>query len=562
MRYIYIFSSIIDITSTKKQSEEVSMKLELPKSVEFIFGYIRRSRQDIIREKKTDQDTLAEQRALMTDVLNNIQENYGIPYTLKEEIRSGGDEIASRPVFSSILEELKNVKPKTAAIAVKDITRLGRGDPDQMGLVLKLFKRKCVYIITPYQIYNPLNPNDERILKFYMFMGNIELDMIKQRMKEARYTYARQGRHMGGAAAIPYGYRLDSYTQKLVPIPEQAEVVRRIFHLYVNERIGYNGISTILKKEQIPTPTGKRHWAPVVIRRILTNDAYIGTYRFRQTTKIDGEIQKVDEEEQIIVENAWEPIVDEEIFYKAQEILKENRNKPSVKLEFEPNVLAGLIVCSGCGKKMVRQYSVQYYTKKDGTKSKYEKEFMMCLGCSVYIKYWDIERSLIQILKDNIIEINPDELKEKLRELIDFERVNNKKHSPQEQLNKVRTELERLEKQLDGITLMRASGEMDEDRYKRLREQVEEQIQEKKLYIEELSQQIENEGIEELDIKNIQQEMATLLDYYENGNLSKKAKNELLRGIFDYVVLTKTGKGKFDLDVMFNPRIFYNSFLS
>jgi len=535
------------------------MHLQLPKTVEFIYCYIRRSRQDVLREKKTDQDTLAEQYALMTEVLEDINERYGIPYKIWREIKSGGDEIASRPRFVEIIEALKEVKPKTAAIAVKDITRLGRGEQDQMGLVLKLFKKKRIYIVTPTKIYDPLDNGDERVLKFYMFMGNIELDMIKERMRNARYTYAKQGRHMGGKASIPFGFEFEPYTQKLIPHPEQADIVRKIYHLYVNERIGYNGISTIFRKEGIPSPTGKNYWHPMTIRRILCNDSYIGVYRFRNTTRQYGEIQEVDEENRIVVEDAWEPIIEKEIFEKAQEILFENRNKPSVKLEFEPNVLAGLIVCSGCGKKMVRQYSTQNYTKKDGTKSKYEKEFMMCLGCSVYIKYWDIERSLIQILREEIIEIDTEELKEKLRELIDFERVNNKKYSSEDLYKKTKEELERLEKQLDGLFFMRAADDIKEDRYHRLKEQVETNIEEKKTYLEELTEEMETESVEQINIEDIQTGMTNLLDYYENGDLSKSAKNELLRGIYDYAVLTKTGKGKFNLDVMYNPKIFYNS---
>ena len=85
-----------------------------------IINYLRRSRQDVEREKRTGEDTLAAQKKLMKTVLDN----YGIPYVQKEEIGSG-DKISTRPVFMDVIEELKN--GKYDAIAVKEISRLGRG---------------------------------------------------------------------------------------------------------------------------------------------------------------------------------------------------------------------------------------------------------------------------------------------------------------------------------------------------------------------------------------------------------------------------------------------------
>ncbi|KUP08440.1 hypothetical protein Q75_02775 [Bacillus coahuilensis p1.1.43] len=538
------------------------MKRDIPQSIEFIYGYIRRSRQDVLREKKTDQDTLAAQRELIGGLLKEIQEEEGIPYSMKEEIKSGGDEIASRPIFSSLLEELRSVGSRKAAIAVKDISRLGRGDPDQMGMVLKILQRKCIYIITPYQVYDPLDPHHVQILKFYMFMGNIELDMIKQRMKEAKYSYVRQGRFMGGSKAVPYGYDFDSYTQKLIPDDEQAPIVKKIYYHYVIDKIGYNGISTILRKENIPTKTGKKYWSPKVIRTILSNPIYKGEYRYRMTQRVDGEIHKVPEEDQIIVPDCFEPIVSKEIWEQAQDQLEENRNKPSVKLEFEPNVLAGLIICSSCGKKMVRQYSTQHYTKKDGSKSVYKKEFMMCLPCATYIKYWDIERSIVELIQKEVIEVNSGILKERLKELIDFDKINISRINPEDQIEKLKVELTRLHKQLDGLTLMKAEGELKKEDYNRLKEKVEGNMEEKRTYLEELQAELERDRIEEINIEDIQTGIKNVLEVYENGELNKTEKNELLRGIFDYIVLTKTGKGKFDLSVMFNPKIFFNSSLS
>ncbi|REJ16914.1 MAG: hypothetical protein C6W58_09205 [Bacillaceae bacterium] len=86
------------------------MDSKLPSSVNYIYTYIRRSRQDLEREKKTDQDTLAEQRALLERILNERYQHYD--WDLYEEVGSGADAIEERPVFRQIIEHLQKVKPR------------------------------------------------------------------------------------------------------------------------------------------------------------------------------------------------------------------------------------------------------------------------------------------------------------------------------------------------------------------------------------------------------------------------------------------------------------------
>ncbi|MBS4742081.1 recombinase family protein, partial [Bacillus velezensis] len=63
-----------------------------------ILGYLRRSRQDMEREKRTGEDTLTEQNELMNKILKSIE----IAYELKMEIGSG-ESIEGRPVFKECL---------------------------------------------------------------------------------------------------------------------------------------------------------------------------------------------------------------------------------------------------------------------------------------------------------------------------------------------------------------------------------------------------------------------------------------------------------------------------
>ncbi|SDG73539.1 Site-specific DNA recombinase [Aneurinibacillus thermoaerophilus] len=534
------------------------MQGQLPNTVKYIYGYIRKSRQDIEREKRVDQDTLAEQRTLIEDLLETNFRH--IDWDIYEEIGSGGDLIESRPVFSSIIEEIKAKEPRTVAIAIKEISRLGRGDYSQMGIVWDLLMEKHLYLITPGKIYDPYNSYDQKVIKFNMFMANMEYDMIKERMVEARAHYARMGRWMTGGAGIPYGYKFNSYTQKLEPDPDTAWVVQKIFHLYVNEGIGYNAISTRLSREGIPTATGKDYWKPMVIRRILVNPVYVGTVQFRTTRTHKGTKIKQDKKDWIVVENAHEPIIDKETFEKAGQKMKENRSSPKVKLEFEPTPLASLIVCSKCGNKMQRQYSTQYYTKKDGTKSCYRKEFMICLGCSVYMKYNSVEEEVLRILEEDFINVNPETLKEKLKEIIDIEKMQqNKKIDPLNRISVLEKQLQDLDGELTALRRMLRKGQISDEEYEQDRAEILRQKEDKERQLNFLRKETQAEQVEELDVETLQAGFKDILHLYRYGELSKGEKNELLRGIFDYIVLEKTGKGKFNLHAYLNPMLIINS---
>lgn len=278
-----------------------------------ILGYLRRSRQDMEREKRTGEDTLTEQKELMNKILTAIE----IPYELKMEIGSG-ESIEGRPVFKECLKDLE--EGKYQAIAVKEITRLSRGSYSDAGQIVNLLQSKRLIIITPYKVYDPRNPVDMRQIRFELFMAREEFEMTRERMTGAKYTYAAQGKWISGLA--PYGYQLNKKTSKLDPIEDEAKVVELIFDLFLNGLNGkdysYNAIATHLTNLQIPSPAGKKKWNRFTVKAILENEVYIGTvkYKVREKEK-DGKRTIRPENEQIIVPDAHTPIIDKDQFEEA-----------------------------------------------------------------------------------------------------------------------------------------------------------------------------------------------------------------------------------------------------
>ncbi|WP_134685946.1 recombinase family protein [Brevibacillus migulae] len=358
--------------------------ISLPKSVRIhrIISYLRRSREDVEREKRTGEDTIAMQRAVMERVL----QEYDLPYDMVIEIGSG-DKIRTRPIFQQVLHDLE--QEKYNCIAVKEISRLTRGDFRDYGRVYELIRLKRIYILTPYRLYDPLNVNDLRQIRFEMFLSREEFETIRERLQSAKHTYARSGRFMGSTPA--YGYRTDQRTQRLLIVPAEAEVVRLIFASYLHGEggrpLGYRAIAARLTNRGIPSPSGRDGWNPTTIKKILHNPVYIGEIHYR----------KKEAGETIIVPDAHPAIISPHDFQKVRQ--KSRPQAPSLRSDHSLHELTGLIRCARCGKKMVRQTTRTSYRKKDGSNSQYEKEMLWCTtpGCT-YVKYRAVEQMLLTFL--------------------------------------------------------------------------------------------------------------------------------------------------------------------
>lgn len=121
--------------------------------------------------------------------------------------------------------------------------------------------------------------------------NQVESDNIALRTTMERYATAREGGYAGGKP--PLGYRAEN--GKLVIVPEEAEIVRKVFELRNNGET-LQGIADALNAAGFRSKKGKefKHSA---IQTILGNeDTYRGNYRYGKE----------------VCENTHEPILKEE----------------------------------------------------------------------------------------------------------------------------------------------------------------------------------------------------------------------------------------------------------
>ncbi len=518
--------------------------MNLPPDIKSIINYLRRSRQDEERERRTGEDTLAEQKMLMNRVLSTC----GIPYEQRFEIGSG-DKIETRPVFSEVLEELQ--AGKWNAIAVKEISRLGRGSYTDMGRIYDILTSNRIYIITPYKIYDPKNHSDLRQIRFELFLSREEFETTRERLMGARYNYSLQGKWMAGS--VPFGYRFDEHTQRLMIEVDQAEVVRLIFHLYTHEKMGYQAIATHLRKIGIRTATGKARWQPEVVHRMLKKPVYIGQVNFRTTERQGSRVKARPQEEWIIVEAAHEPIIDEQTWEQAQRRLRDTAGKLPINTDYSPCELASLVVCRSCARKMVRQYSVQQYTKRDGSISTYEKEFLRCT-CGVYVKYREVEERLLELIGQ--IKLDPTLLEAGVQAILQAQPAEESVQATRltEQLAQQEDSIQRkLEKAYELVLDGTFTKEEFAERRAKYQAEIDE-INEHRHYV--ALHHAPERSSATVDLSDLLTNLVNVHDVYQKLG-SKTGKNRLFQAVFDQVELAVREKGRgrkpttFDLYIRF-----------
>ena len=106
-------------------------------------------------------------------------------------------------------------------------------------------------------------------------------------------------------------------------VPEEAEIVRKIFDLYIHGN-GVRKIKRYLEEHGIKTVTGKSEWSTSTIDRMLSNEKYMGQVLMQKTYTPDfltGRQEKNEGQlDMYLIEDAHEPIIDKDTFDRVQKM--------------------------------------------------------------------------------------------------------------------------------------------------------------------------------------------------------------------------------------------------
>jgi DNA invertase Pin-like site-specific DNA recombinase len=144
----------------------------------------------------------------------------------------------------------------------------------------------------------------------------------------------------------PFGYK--SIAKKLVIVPEEAEIVRRIYRMYISG-LGINKIIVELNS----TESRYAPWSKGRIEYILKNEKYIGDclWQKRYTPAILPlkQIRNKGEVDKFYAENTHEAIIDKTTFQRVQSLFEKKAEKIAGRSSPKERTYKGILYCGNCG---------------------------------------------------------------------------------------------------------------------------------------------------------------------------------------------------------------------
>lgn len=200
----------------------------------------------------------------------------------------------------------------------------------------------------------------------FMLTTLSELEQLRRKMRSNAIKQGKQkNAEKGKVPNLVYGYNKTDDAFGLEINANEAQTVRRIFNLYINDRLGANRIAQQLNKEGLTTKRGCK-WSQVAVSRILSNELYIGKIiNGKQTITAPGsrERTRTDKKNWITVSRPELRIIDDTVFKKANALLRSRKDSFGNKTPEERHIFSTLIKCKYCGssfRRQVRKYKNEY----------------------------------------------------------------------------------------------------------------------------------------------------------------------------------------------------------
>ena len=445
-----------------------------------------------------------------------------------------------RPEFKRMLEDIKN--GKINMVITKDLSRLGR-DHIMTGYYVETYfpENDVRYIAVNDDIDTFYETSGSDMMPFRLSMNDMYAKDISKKVRSNLLQMKKDGKFCGSSAS--YGYMRDPLDKhKLIPNPETAPVVKRIFDLYV-AGYGSSRIAEILTREELPTPIMYKHsdaklsrfnhpeiWKHTTVSNIIKNRIYIGDLIQHKFQKINYKIKKrkaVPENEWFIKENAHEPLIDKKTFQIAQSIKDSSNNYDSNRRKVS-YVLSDLVFCKDCGARM----SISYDKKRDRTTmncNNYRKFSKYEICFSHYINYKKLEKTIYNKLRDMSMKYIND--KEEFENIIKSEYIDPKTEKIKK-IDELNIKITGLKRKQDSLYDDKFNNIITVETYQRLFNNAEEEINIVKSKLKILKK----------EVSSIQKEKSDYNEYLEIVENFLKMKNptkEIMNRLIEKIYITK-----------------------
>jgi len=252
-----------------------------------------------------------------------------------------------RPALKRLLADIED--GKVDCIVVYKVDRLSRSLID-FSKIMDVLERKSVSFVSVTQQFNTSSSMGRLMLNVLLSFAQFEREMISERTRDKIAATRRKGKWSGGMPML--GYDVDARGGKLHVNDDEAARVREIFELYLNRlslievvrELDARGWTTKRWTTRKGHERGGKPFNKNSLFKLLTNRIYLGKITYKDE----------------VYEGEHPAIVDEEIFERAQRLLKRNGRSgaPYVRNRFGA-VLKGLVRCVPCECGMVPTHATK-----------------------------------------------------------------------------------------------------------------------------------------------------------------------------------------------------------
>lgn len=400
-----------------------------------------------------------------------------------------GTSVKKRENFLRMIEDARN--HCFDFIITKEISRFSRSTLDSIQYTQELL-RCGVGVLFQSDNINTLMPDSELRLTIMSSVAQEEVRKISERVRFGFKRAIESGVVLGSNRI--WGYQKENGS--LVIDEEEAAVVRRIFDLYANQRLGIRAISSCLAEQGITNSKGNP-FSFSTIRGILSNPKYKGYYCGGKTTKIDYQMNTV----KSFAPEAWvtyedhehvPPIVSEELWEKANLILDRRSAKQSAEdhTSYQNRYpYSGKILC-GIHQEPYYRGVYRYQTG--------EKEVWQCReyvkngrkGCQAPILYTEEIDNVLRISVADIL-VRKEEI---LHDLLHIYSSADGSGELEEKLEKCRAEMEEIMRRKDKLLDLSVEGRITDQEFGLRNDRFNETYEGLRVKQEELrSQQLQNQ---------------------------------------------------------------------
>ena len=331
--------------------------------------YLRLSREDEVSDVgrgRSDRASVSidNQRAIILNFLEEDPLQFVLAETYVDDGISGTT-AEHRPAFMRLIEDIKSGLIDCAI--TNDTSRFARNVSDAeyyVNTVFPTYGARFISLGSP-RIDSYEDPESVESMQFHFdgYFNEYYVKTISGKTRAVLSMKAKQGDFIGSFA--PYGYAKDPANKnKLIVDEEAAEIVRKMFDMFVYDKLSLRALALKLNDMGILPPREYKlskgikpgshtpripSWHCNTVKLILSDEKYCGHMVQGKVKNISYKVKKVKHqapEDWIIVRNTHEPIISEDLYQKAQTLLiRPSRTTKSG----EKSLYSGFVYCSNCG---------------------------------------------------------------------------------------------------------------------------------------------------------------------------------------------------------------------